>query len=48
MGLSVPHSLTLYFSLPEELDFSVPQSPCHDWSVPLLPLKSIYEIIKVG
>lgn len=42
MGRSVPHSPTLYFSLPEELDVSVPRSPCHDWSVPLLPLSSPY------
>lgn len=24
-------SLILYFSFPEELDFSVPESPCHNW-----------------
>lgn len=45
----VLHSLTLYFFLPEELDFSVPQSPCHDWVCSFTTtLKSIDEIIKVG
>lgn len=42
MGRSVPHSPTLYFSLPRSFDVSVPRSPCHDWSVPLLPLSSPY------
>lgn len=43
------HSLTLDFSFPEELDFSVPQSPCHNWVCSFTTtLESIYEIIKVG
>lgn len=42
-------SLTLYFAFPEELDFSVPQSPCHNWVCSFITtLESIDEIIKVG
>lgn len=41
-------SLILYFSFPEELDLSVPGSPCHNGSVPFpTALESIYESLQL-